>query len=288
MEQLIEKEVALPGVSMQLASVRWGIVQEFSHACYYVCQRLSDDHPPLRIGNLPISEAFPRARSVGFLPPNCSVQIHPIVQPFRVVNCSFDAAHFEEITQIGSKEWLEHAGELVLLKSSRLETLMQEIHAELMQPGFAYELHLEAVATMILVELARYARSNERGNGPALSSWQMRCIQERIKASLEVGYPSLEELARLCHISQSHLMRSFKAATGWPIHKYIAVERLNAAKGMLAKDELKTKEISVRLGFRSPAYFSTAFRRMTGKTPSEYRKDALASLASERPRGRLQ
>jgi AraC-like DNA-binding protein len=77
-------------------------------------------------------------------------------------------------------------------------------------------------------------------------------------------------------MSQSHLMRTFKVSTGWQIHKYIAEERMKSAKLMLAEDQLNTKEISARLGFRSPAYFATAFLRMTGMTPTEYRRQARA------------
>ena len=87
----------------------------------------------------------------------------------------------------------------------------------------------------------------------------------------------LAELADLCGISQGHLARTFKESTGWQIHKYIAEERLKAAKSMLADDHLSCEAIAAQLGFKSQAYFSTAFRRMTGKTPSEYRDQLFAA-----------
>jgi len=134
---------------------------------------------------------------------------------------------------------------------------------------------------MILIEMARYGRrlgspGRTGAAGQGLAPWQLRRINERLALALEQGYPGLDELAALCGISQSHLMRSFKIATGWPIHKFITEERLRAAKQMLAQGEINAKEIASRLGFRSPAYFATAFRRMTGKTPTEYRREAQA------------
>ena len=106
----------------------------------------------------------------------------------------------------------------------------------------------------------------------------MRRIQERIQAAPEIGnYPVLAELASLCGISQGHLARSFRAATGWPLHRFIAEERLKAAKEMLAEDHLSCGQIAVRLGFRSTAYFSAAFRRMTGKTPSAFRQQVFVN-----------
>lgn len=283
MEQLIEKEVALSKVSILLGTVEWATPKEYSYALsgYCVCQRLSDGHSAMKIGNLAIGEAFPRVRSVGFLPPDYSVQLYPVEKPFRALACIFDKTFFESTTEILPKQWNEHTDAFVTMKNKRLETMMQQIHAELVQPGFGYNLLIEATSTMILVEMARFGRRLEKGTaenagGRGLAPWQIRRIRERVGASLEMGYPDLSELSRLCGISQSHLMRSFKASTGWQIHQYIAEERLNAAKLMLAGDEFALKEIASRLGFCSPAYFTTAFRRMTGMTPTEFRRRASA------------
>jgi AraC family transcriptional regulator len=184
---------------------------------------------------------------------------------------------FESTTEIPSEEWIEHADALVSIKNRRIEMTMQEIYAEVVQPGFAHDLLIEASGTMVLVEIARHGQRLRRataksGRSEGLTPWQMRRIHERIQASLEMGYPSLTELSRLCRISQSHLMRNFKASTGWQLHKYIAEERLRAAKRMLSENLLSSKEISARLGFRSPEYFATAFRRMTGITPMDFRR----------------
>jgi AraC family transcriptional regulator len=280
MEQVIEKQLTLPNVAVQLATLRWGGLEEISpHAeGYSICQRLSDDHSALRIGNPAVREAFPRVRSVAFLSPNSAIKLYPVNRPFRALNCLFEKSFFESATEIDEGQWDEHSGALVSIKNRRLETMMQEIYGELVSPGFAHDLLVEAASTMIMVELARYTQRLPRGLGQSgesqgLAPWQLRRIHERLAASLQSGYPSLSELAKVCGISQSHLMRNFKASTGWPIHKFIVEERLKAAKAMLAKGECNAKEISARLGFRSPAYFATAFRRMTGKTPTEYRRE---------------
>lgn len=283
MENVIEREVVLPRVSVHLATIQWDTAQEHTpmESRYCVCQRLSDNHAPLRIGNVNAREAFPRVRSVGFLPPDCAVRLYPIQGPFRVLNCAFEKSYFEEIAEIGQEQWEEHTHALVAIRDRRLELMMQEIYGELVQPDFAHDVLIEAASTMILVEMARYGRRLDRGKrqgqpGQGLAPWQLRRIHDRIDAALELGYPNLDELSQLCGISQSHLMRTFKASTGWPIHKYIAEERLKAAKQMLLSDHLNSKEIAGKLGFRSPAYFATAFRRMTGKTPSEFRREGRA------------
>jgi AraC family transcriptional regulator len=224
-------------------------------------------------------EAFPHERSVGIMPPGRAIRLLPLDAPFHFLNCAFERKHFELLTETSADDWEEHIAELPAVKERRLEVLMQELHSELLQPGFARDMLIEAVCVMVIVEMARFARrlsaDSDRGAGAqTLAPWQMRRIRERLEASLEMGYPSLEELAELCGISQSHLMRTFKSSTGWPVHKFIAHERLSAAKRLLARDQLSSKEIAAKLGFRSPAYFATAFRRMAGTTPSGYRKQS--------------
>lgn len=279
METRNEIEVVLPGVRIQISTVDWQSVEDAPpYDGYCLSQRLSENHAPLRIGKLSAHEVLPRVRSVGLLPPGHSVRLFPIGKPLRVLLCIFDEDHFQRVTGTTREQWDEHVDLLVAIKNKRLEILMQEIHAELLQPDFGSETLLESVSNMILVELARHARKlNRQGgksvNSVALAPWQYRRIQERIQASQQEGYPSLAELAELCGISQGHLARTFKLATGWQIHKYIAEERLRTAKQMLADGALTCEEVSARLGFKSPAYFSTAFRRMTGKSPSEYRSD---------------
>lgn len=284
-QQHLEKELILPDVTVQLATISWeGMGERPPYPGYSLFQRLSDNHSPLRIGNLSAPEVLPRMRSVGFLPPGVSIRLFPIEKPLRVLYCFYDAGYVERTTEIAREQWEEHTGSLVALRNKRLEILMQEIYAELEQPGFAHSLLIEAVTTLMLVELARHARQLDRkrsrhGDSMALAAWQLRRIQERIQASAEAGYPALGELADLCGLSQGHLARAFKASTGWQIHKYITEERLNTAKAMLAQGQFNCEEVSARLGFKSPGYFSTAFRRMTGKTPTEFRRQALAERA---------
>lgn len=281
MQPYIEKEATFYNMSVQLATIRWDSVQERpfpNPGHYFLCQRLSDNHSPLRIGNLNVPEAFARVRSVGMLPPDCAIQLFPLKDPFRVLNCAFDKEFFEDTTKITAEQWDDHTEALVSIKNRRLEILMQEIYAELVQPDFGRDLMIEAASTMILVELGRYIRqlarkSSKYGSSSlALAPWQLRRIQKRIQSSLELGYPNLSELAELCNVSQSHLMRGYKVSTGWQIHKYIAHERLNTAKSMLVQDQLSCKEVADRLGFCSSAYFATVFRRMTGRTPREFQR----------------
>ena len=49
--------------------------------------------------------------------------------------------------------------------------------------------------------------------------------------------------------------------------------RMEKAKELLAVSELKNYEIAEKVGFGDPHYFSIAFKKVTGKTPTEYARE---------------
>ncbi len=83
-------------------------------------------------------------------------------------------------------------------------------------------------------------------------------------------FPSIEEIARKCRISQSGLKNIFTKYAGLGVHKYLISLKINAARKMI-EDNISITQISEKLGFSSQAYFSLAFKRETGFTPTEYK-----------------
>ncbi len=283
MEKRVDNTYRFAHFTVELAVMSWGASDETSPPLddYCLCQRLSGSRTPVRIENQQSHEALPRVRSVGFLPPGRALKLLPLEQPFHLLICNFEPGYFERVTGVTREQWDSHTAALVSVRNHRLEMLMQDLHAEIEQPGFAHTTLVESLASLMLVELARYAREMARrdpktGAALALAPWQLARIHERIQASLELGYPKLEELAQLCGISRAHLMRAFKASTGSPLHQFISGERLKDARTLLANPELSCGDIASQLGYASASYFAAAFRRQTGLTPSAYRRQLRA------------
>lgn len=278
----LEQEVLLPHVTVNLSTIRWSIPSRSpvrdTHALF---QRLSRDHSPLRLGDLSTFDLLPRVNSVGFLPAGTSVPLDPIGKPLRVLTCFFSQDYVESRTGMDTARLLGRTAALAVLRNKRLEILMQELHAEIGQPGLCSEVLIGAIADIMLVEVTRFVsrlerKGTDRGIVLALAPWQLLRIEERISVGLDKGYPALAELADMCGVSEGHLARAFKASTGWQIHKYIAGQRIKAAIDLLGEGSLSCEEVSRRLGFANPAYFSTVFRAKMGKTPSEFRRQSLA------------
>jgi AraC-like DNA-binding protein len=92
----------------------------------------------------------------------------------------------------------------------------------------------------------------------------------------------LEELARHAHLSLSHFKRRFKAETGLSPRQFILRDKIEEAKRRLAAGPQSVTEIALDLGFVTSQYFATVFKRITGLSPSQYRRHAEPSMASRR------
>ena len=80
-----------------------------------------------------------------------------------------------------------------------------------------------------------------------------------------------EEVAGRLHAGYSNFRRIFKEYTGFSPARYILDVRMSKVKETLTNSTLPVKQIAYDFGFENYDYFFTAFRRLTGKTPSEYR-----------------
>lgn len=85
---------------------------------------------------------------------------------------------------------------------------------------------------------------------------------------------SMEEMAKHFGISSSHLSRSFKKEVGVGMNEYLTAVRIRRATELL-REGRRPSEVSDAVGFQDPKYFSRVFRRETGTTPSEYRRDMM-------------
>ncbi len=79
-----------------------------------------------------------------------------------------------------------------------------------------------------------------------------------------------EVAARLC-MGYSNFRKIFKEYTGFSPAKYIQEVRFSKVKEALTNSTLPVKQIAYEMGFDNYDYFFTAFRRITGMTPTAYR-----------------
>ena len=83
---------------------------------------------------------------------------------------------------------------------------------------------------------------------------------------------SAEDLNRETGIDRFSLARGFRAQIGTSPHRYVSQMRMENAMQKIAAGKLPLIEVALDAGFSSQASFTRAFRRETGVTPGEYRR----------------
>ncbi len=81
-----------------------------------------------------------------------------------------------------------------------------------------------------------------------------------------------ERLAEITCMSYSKFRKIFKEYTGFAPSQYIQEVRINMGKELLTNTSKPIKEIAIELGYENKDYFFTAFKRLGGMTPMEYRR----------------
>jgi len=148
--------------------------------------------------------------------------------------------------------------------------LKSQVNPDPMYPQYA-----EALGIVLTHELARISsdtglrRPVSRGG---LAPWQQKRVAAYIEERLAYDIP-LATLAELARLSPYHFSRSFKHSFGLPPHRYHANRRIERAKQLLANREPSITKIALDVGFSETSTFSAAFHRLTGQTPSRYRRN---------------
>jgi AraC family transcriptional regulator len=133
--------------------------------------------------------------------------------------------------------------------------------------------YLEALSSVLAHELSRpgeTAKKHPLSRG-GLANWQRTAVVRHIENHLSEQIV-LATLAGLVRLSEHHFCRSFKRSFGVPPRRYQVQRRMESAKALIADRSLSITEIGLIVGYSQSSSFSDAFRKMTGRSPSQYRK----------------
>lgn len=96
-------------------------------------------------------------------------------------------------------------------------------------------------------------------------------LQEWLQAHYPVSCP-VEAMLRLSGLPERTFKRRFTKATGYPPLDYVQHLRVEEAKRRLERTDAPVDEIGWAVGYEDPAFFRRLFKRLTGITPSAYRR----------------
>ena len=135
--------------------------------------------------------------------------------------------------------------------------------------------YCEALGIVLAHEIVRLSAAPEANRVLArggLAGWQKRAVTAYVDEHLGEPIP-LAKLAALARLSPHYFCRAFKQSFGVPPHRYHIVRRIERAKALLAERTKSVTEIGLMLGFSETSSFTAAFRRISGQSPTAYRRD---------------
>jgi AraC family transcriptional regulator len=100
-----------------------------------------------------------------------------------------------------------------------------------------------------------------------LAPARLRKLIEFISSNLG-GDLRLSDLALGLRMSQAHLARAFRQATGMPLHRYVLQRRLEQARDLITHEGLAIGAVARQCGFFDAAHLCRAYKAAFGVTPS--------------------
>lgn len=92
-------------------------------------------------------------------------------------------------------------------------------------------------------------------------------IEKNISGELDVA-----RLARKAYLSKYHFCRVFKKCLGMSPGQYVISLRVEKAKRLIDANDSTISQIATQVGFSDLSNFSRHFKRVTGRTPTNYKK----------------
>ncbi|CAM5768030.1 hypothetical protein LMIY3S_02363 [Labrys miyagiensis] len=145
----------------------------------------------------------------------------------------------------------------------------------LLSPDGMNELYLDSLANIYWIHLLRNyssipeAPEDRRYSGLSPHVWSR--VDEYMRANL-ANRITLQELAGLCNLSQSHFRRAFQKTVGMPPHQYLLKLRIEAAERLLVETNFSLSLIAQSCGFASQSHITRVMKQWRGTTPGHIRK----------------
>lgn len=168
------------------------------------------------------------------------------------------------------------------VEADRITGLRMGADAYLMKPFNKEELF---VRLENLLELRRELQQRYAGDGfpksekpekqaaePTIEDRFLQKLKTVVLENLDNSEFDTEKLSQAVHLSPSQLYRKLKALTDDTPHSFIQKIRLHQAYDMLTSTDKLIADIAYSVGFNDPNYFSRAFSKEFGESPSFYRK----------------
>lgn len=134
---------------------------------------------------------------------------------------------------------------------------------------YSKEIIRSLIYQFLLLTLRNFHKEKgEKSNNNILVTEIIKLINENIGSKL-----NLNIISEILGYSIPHICKTFKNESGFTIMEYYNISRLQKGKSLLLKSNITISNISDNLCFNSISHFSSAFKKMYGYSPLNYRNN---------------
>jgi AraC-like DNA-binding protein len=161
---------------------------------------------------------------------------------------------------------------LVLSRFSEAGKILKRIHAELFGHEIGYQASIHHQIDELLIQVTRHMTLQSHP-GRDFPKTFMR-LEEVLRQDLSHQW-TVEEMAALVGLGTTLFTERVKSYSGFSPINYLINIRISEAIKLLKRPDISVTDIALDTGFYSSQHFSTTFKKLTGYTPSEFRKNNL-------------
>lgn len=155
--------------------------------------------------------------------------------------------------------------------SSDITRTVCEMELEYMQRRSFYQEVAQATAEKLLAQLARSADHTRRTGLQPEQREQLLVVRAQIHMQFDKEW-TVEEMARLANLSESRFYAVYKQAFGVSPLKELCRIRVQRAQTLLLRNNCSVSEAAEYAGYKNLYHFIRQFKKITGVTPGQYKK----------------
>ena len=154
-----------------------------------------------------------------------------------------------------------------------LSKLVQMILDEMREKNDLYRESVRGMALTLLIMIARLNSEMIMPEGIRHKNGfdQVRPALEYIRENYALPM-KIAEIAAVCHMSESHFRRLFEENISMTPVEYLNQLRVKKACDLIKKTGYSMEEIAVKVGFTTTSTFNRNFKRITGTSPYQWKK----------------
>jgi AraC-like DNA-binding protein len=161
---------------------------------------------------------------------------------------------------------------LVLLKLKEAGNIIENIKHELFRQEIGYSTRTNQLIDELFILITRQL-TRQNNSGRDFPQTFMK-LEQTLRKNLSYQW-TVEEMAALIGVGTTAFNEKVKSYTGFSPLNYLINIRISEAIRLLKRQDSNVTDIALDTGFYSSQHFSTTFKKLTGYTPSEFRKNNL-------------